>query len=401
MVAVLEDVTEHLRLQEFERSLQRAEAASQAKSEFLSRMSHELRTPLNAMIGFAQLLGMPGGTELDSRQREWTTQIQHAGWHLLELINETLDLARIESGAVQLTLTPVALAPAIANCKAMVAAIAEQRGVTLTVVSDAQLVAVLGDPTRFKQVLTNLLSNAIKYNKRGGGVTLSTRLAGDGRAEIAVSDTGLGMTDAQMRSLFEPYNRLGRESSEVEGTGIGLVISRRLAELMGGSLSVSSRAGEGSTFTLRLPSAPAAALPSVPADLAGAVPYPPRLVHYVEDNQTNVMVMEGVLRQRPQIELLTSTLGLDALAAVRMRRPDLILLDMHLPDISGLELLRHFKADDDLAPVPVIVVSADATPAHIEQALTMGARHYVTKPFDLRDFLAILDQVLQGTDTRW
>jgi PAS domain S-box-containing protein len=401
VVAVLEDVTEHLRLQASERSLQRAEAASLAKSEFLSRMSHELRTPLNAMIGFAQLLDMQSAGALDAKQRDWTQHIQHAGWHLLELINETLDLARIESGAMQLTLVPVALAPAIASCQAMVAATASEHGVSLTVAPGLHVPAVLGDATRVKQVLTNLLSNAIKYNRRGGGVTLSTRMAGDGQVEIAVADTGLGMTDEQVQELFQPYNRLGRDGSGIEGTGIGLVISRRLADLMGGSLGVSSRAGEGSTFTLRLPAAALAAAVEAPLDTAAPAPYPERLVHYVEDNETNVLVMQGVLAQRPQIELQTTTLGLDALSAVRARRPDLILLDMHLPDISGIELLRHLKGDDDLAPIPVIAVSADATPAHIERALTMGARHYVTKPFDLRAFLQIVDEVLHESDTRW
>ena len=400
VVAVLEDVTEHLRLQESARSLQRAQAASQAKSEFLSRMSHELRTPLNAMIGFAQLLGMPGGTELDKRQREWTQQIQHAGWHLLELINETLDLARIESGAARLDLTPVPLAPAMAACQAMVAASAEQRGVTLTVVSDIHVPAVLGDATRVKQVLTNLLSNAIKYNRRGGGVTVSSRPAAGGMVEVAVSDTGLGMTEMQMASLFEPYNRLGREGSGVEGTGIGLVISRRLAELMGGSLGVSSRAGEGSTFTLRLPAATEAPTPEAVRAGVASAPYHSRLVHYVEDNETNVEVMRGIFMQRPQVRLETSTLGLDGLTAIRATRPDLILLDMHLPDISGLELLRHLKQDDDVAAIPVVVVSADATTRQTEAALTSGALHYVTKPLDVADFLRRIDEILDGGDSR-
>ncbi len=401
MVAVLEDITEHMRLQASEQALQRAEAASQAKSDFLSRMSHELRTPLNAIIGFAQLLAMPGSADLGPRQREWVDQIQNAGWHLLALINETLDLARIESGALQLTPVPVDLAPVIASCRAMVATLAEQRGVSLEVTVDPQANAVLGDATRVKQVLTNLLSNAIKYNQAGGAVRLITRQASGGTIEIAVADTGMGMSEGQLRSLFQPYNRLGRDDTDIEGTGIGLVISRRLAELMGGTLAVSSHAGEGSTFTLCLPAAPGTGAHEPQAFESAAQPYPPCLVHYIEDNETNVLIMQGVLAQRPQIELQASSLGLDGLSALRRQRPDLILLDMHLPDISGLELLRHIKADDDLAPIPVIVVSADAMPAHVEQALTMGARHYVTKPFDMRQFLEVIDKTLSGSETLW
>jgi CheY-like chemotaxis protein len=210
------------------------------------------------------------------------------------------------------------------------------------------------------------------------------------------------MTQEQLGALFEPYNRLGRENSGIEGTGIGLVISRRLAELMGGTLTASSRAGVGSTFTLRLPAAGPLPLPA-PAPLSTDVPlaYHHRRVHYIEDNETNVEVMRGILAQRPQVVLTVSTLGLDGLDAVRRERPDLILLDMQLPDISGLELLRHLKQDDRHGDIPVVVVSADATPAHIEQALTLGAAHYVTKPVAVADFLALLDRTLDAIDTHW
>ncbi len=204
-----------------------------------------------------------------------------------------------------------------------------------------------------------------------------------------------------MAALFQPYNRLGRENSGIEGTGIGLVISRRLAELMGGTLQASSRADAGSTFTLRLPAAEAAE--TAPADPGAALPapYAQRLVHYVEDNAINIEVMRGVLAMRQQIVLECSALGLDGVAGIRHRRPDLILLDMQLPDVSGLELLRHLKADDLLASIPVIVVSADASPKHMEQALTLGAAHYVTKPLDVQRFLEIVDHVLEGAETRF
>jgi PAS domain S-box-containing protein len=404
MVAVLEDITEHLRLEESERALHRAEAANRAKSEFLSRMSHELRTPLNAMIGFAQLLGLDRDPALAAHQREWTQEIQRAGWHLLEMINETLDLARIESGAVQLNLAPLALGPLVSACEAMVSNAAGQRGIRVARALELDAVAVMGDATRLKQVLTNLLSNAVKYNRSGGTVTVSARrLQGTmaDQLEIAVADSGLGMTPEQLGALFQPYNRLGRENSGIEGTGIGLVISRRLTELMGGSLEVSSEAGQGSIFTLRLPAA-AAAEPPLPiyTDTSPA-PYQQRLVHYVEDNETNIEVMRGVFAQRAQIRLETSTLGLDGLAAIRASRPDLVLLDMQLPDISGLELLRHLKQDDAVAAIPVIVVSADATAAHMQAALTSGALHYVTKPLDVARFLEMVDAILQEAETRF
>ncbi len=404
LVGVLEDITEQLRLEESERALHRAEAANRAKNEFLSRMSHELRTPLNAMIGFAQLLGLDREPALVKHQRQWTQEIQRAGWHLLEMINETLDLARIESGAAQLKVEPVALAPLVQACQAMVATPAAQRGIQIRHTIAADAAGVLGDATRLKQVLINLLSNAVKYNREGGAVTLTTRrvfIDSDDWVEIAVTDSGLGMTPTQVGDLFQPYNRLGRESSGIEGTGIGLVISRRLSELMGGTLDVSSQPAQGSTFTLRLPAAAAATLPPEPYADTSPAPYQQRLVHYVEDNQINIEVMRGIFVQRPQIRLESSSLGLDGLAAIRKSRPDLVLLDMQLPDIGGLELLRHIKQDDDIAAIHVVVVSADATAGHMQQALTMGALHYVTKPLDVASFLQTVDSVLTDVETRW
>ncbi len=401
MVAVVEDISEHLRLEASERALQQAEAANLAKSEFLSRMSHELRTPLNAMIGFAQLLGLDREPALAVHQREWTQQIQRAGWHLLDLINETLDLARIESGSVQLKLEPLQLEPMVAACRAMVAGLAEQRQLQLRQQLDPAVDGVLADATRLKQVLTNLLSNAVKYNRAGGEVTLSSKLQPDGRVDVSVSDTGLGMTPDQLSRLFQPYNRLGREHSNIEGTGIGLVITQRLTELMGGQLTVSSRVGVGTTFVLTLPAARGTVAAPQRYTETSPAPYQQRLVHYVEDNETNIEVMRGVLAQRAQVVLKTSMLGLDGLSAIRRDKPDLVLLDMHLPDISGLELLRHLKQDVDVADIPVIVVSADATAGQMEQALTLGAMHYVTKPLEVSDFLALVDKALESADTRW
>jgi PAS domain S-box-containing protein len=401
-VAVVEDITEQLRLQASEQELHRVEAASRAKSEFLSRMSHELRTPLNAMIGFAQLLGLDRNPPLAATQADWAQQIQRAGWHLLEMINDTLDLARIESGSVRLDLAPVSLAPLLAGCRMLLEGAAAAREIRILEQVQPGAERVLADPTRLKQIVTNLLSNAIKYNHPGGAVRLLARPMGGGQVALQVHDTGPGLTTEQLAHLFEPYNRLGRERGTVEGTGIGLVISRRLAELMGGSLEAASQPGEGAVFTLLLPGAEAAQtlLAGVEPE-PGPAAYQRRHVHYVEDNETNIEVMRGILLQRPQIELGVSTLGLDALDALRRAPPQLILLDMQLPDISGLELLRHLKADPALAGIPVIVVSADATTRRIEEALTLGAAHYVTKPIEIGRFLGLVDELLESQDTRW
>ena len=401
IVGVVEDITEHLRLEEAERAREAAEASNRAKSEFLSRMSHELRTPLNAMLGFAQLLEIDQRHPLAAAQRPWVGQIQQAGWHLLEMINDVLDLSRIESGNLRLQPATLDLPELVAATVALVASDAIARDIRISQDLGPGTSGIVGDATRVKQILTNLLSNAVKYNAEGGRVHVASRLVRPDCVEIAVTDTGMGMTPAQMEELFKPFNRLGRERTATQGTGIGLVISRRLAELMGGSIGVQSFPGEGSSFTLRLPRAidpdtvrsNLDALDSEPAD------YHRRIVHYVEDNETNVEVMRGILAQRAQVQMEVSVTGLDGLAAVRARRPHLILLDMHLPDISGLELLRHFKSDPDIASIPVIVVSADALGPQIDAALAAGANRYLTKPVDVSELLAAIDDLLARMDT--
>ncbi|MED5619466.1 CHASE domain-containing protein [Ideonella sp. BN130291] len=403
MVGVVEDITEHLKLEEAERARETAEAANRAKSDFVSRMSHELRTPLNAMLGFAQLLELDRQAPLRPHQIEWTAQIQQAGWHLLHMINDTLDLSRIESGTLRLQTQAVPVAEVVQSTCALVEQAATQRRVTVEQHLDPAADAVLGDETRVKQILTNLLSNAVKYNVEGGRVLITSRLAGPDTLEIEVRDSGLGMDEAQMAELFQPFNRLGRES-HAEGTGIGLVISRRLAELMGGALTAQSRPGEGSSFRLVLPLArrdagmPVAPLPGQARE---ALDYHQRLVHYIEDNETNAEVMRGILAQRPQVRLKVSGTGLDGLAAIRQQPPSLVLLDMHLPDVDGLELLRHLKQDLRTADIPVIVVSADATRIRIDEAMALGAAHYVTKPVNVAAMLRLLDEVLEQQDTRF
>ena len=401
IVGVVEDITEHLRLEEAEKAREAAEASNAAKSEFLSRMSHELRTPLNAMLGFAQLLEIDQRHPLAPAQRPWVGQIQQAGWHLLEMINDVLDLSRIESGNLRLQIATLDLPELVAATVALVGSDASRRDIRISQDLAPGTAGILGDATRVKQILINLLSNAVKYNGDGGRVHIASRLMAPDRVEISVTDTGMGMTPAQMEELFKPFNRLGRERSALQGTGIGLVISRRLAELMGGSIGVKSFPGEGSSFTLKLPKSIDPDTIRSPFDPleTGPAEYHRRIVHYVEDNETNVEVMHGILAQRPQVQMEVSVTGLDGLAAVRAQRPHLILLDMHLPDISGLELLRHFKADPETASIPVLIVSADALAPQIDAALAAGATRYLTKPVDVAEFLGALDDLLGRMDT--
>ena len=401
LVAVVEDIDELLKLEVAERAREAAEASNRAKSEFLSRMSHELRTPLNAMLGFAQLLELDPQHPLAPAQQPRVTQIQDAGWHLLEMINDVLDLSRIESGNLSLQVAPVKLAAVLEASIAMVSGEAQRRRIEISQALRPGTGVLLGDATRIKQILTNLLSNAVKYNADDGRVHIATQLVAGDSVEISVTDTGLGMTPEQLGNLFQPFNRLGRERSTQEGTGIGLVISQRLADSMGGSLNADSRAGEGSMFTLTLPCPVEIDTERSEFDDMAREPavYHRRRVHYVEDNATNVEVMRGILAQRPQVELQVSVDGRGALEALARHRPDLILLDMHLPDINGMELLRRFRADPRLRNVPIVMVSADALEQQIADAFAAGCDHYLTKPVSVSELLAVVDAILEQLDT--
>jgi len=401
IVGVVEDITEHLRLEEAERAREAAELSNRAKNDFLSRMSHELRTPLNAMLGFAQLLEIDRRNPLTPGQRPWVAQIQQAGWHLLEMINDVLDLSRIDSGNLRLQTGTLDLRELVDATTALVASDAAKRGIRISAELAPEASAILGDGTRVKQILTNLLSNAVKYNIDGGRVHVASRLGGPDLVEVSVTDTGLGMTPEQMEELFRPFNRLGRERTALQGTGIGLVISRRLAELMGGSIRVKSVTGQGSSFILRLPKAiDPDTVPSSLDDLSAlSADYHRRIVLYIEDNETNIEVMRGIVAQRAQVQLEIATTGLGGLAAVRERRPHLLLLDMHLPDMAGLDLLHHLKADPATSTIPVIVVSADATAQQVDAALDAGAVRYLTKPVGVNELLSALDDLLERADT--
>jgi PAS domain S-box-containing protein len=384
------------RTQELVTALDSAERASRAKSEFLSRMSHELRTPLNAILGFAQILQLKADA-LPAPARDQLRQIETAGCHLLELINEVLDLSRIESGTMTVSREPVALAPLVTECVRMAEPLARRHDVQLASrADDAAGLHAIGDRTRLRQVVTNLLSNAIKYNRPGGTATVAVAHAAEGRIEIAVADTGRGFTQQQLEQLFQPFNRLGAERGPVEGTGIGLVITKRLVELMGGTLDVATTAGAGSVFTVRLPAAQGGAA-AVPAP-ASVEPAPAtdgaRTVLYIEDNPSNVDLLASVLALRPGLQLVTAANGTDGLALARSRRPDLIIVDVALPDIDGFEVCRRLRADAAFARAPIVALSANAMPADIAKGRGAGFDAYLTKPLDVPALLAELDRRL-------
>jgi PAS domain S-box-containing protein len=396
LVGVVEDITDQLRIEELDRAREAAEAANQAKNEFLSRMSHELRTPMNAILGFTQLMQMDGHEPLPASQRARAQQIAQAGWHLLEMINDTLDLSRIESGSLRLDLGPQPLPTLLARALALVQGQATERGLAISQRIDPGAACVVGDTTRVTQILTNLLSNAVKYNQAGGSVSIVARVAEPGWVEVSVRDTGLGLTADQRAELFQPFNRLGREHTGLPGTGIGLVISQRLAEMMGGSLRAEAvDDGPGACFVLRLA---AAAAPSAPPREAGpdapprTPPGPRRRLLYIEDNLLNADVMRGILEQRPGIELEVASTVEAGVRALRERPPALVLLDWQLPDGDGLDVLRRLGEAGRVPPV--VVVSANAQPEQILAARAAGARHYLTKPLDVRELLALVDELL-------
>ncbi len=375
-----------------------AAAASRAKSEYLSRMSHELRTPLNAILGFAQLMEMDERTEEDT---ENIRMILDAGKHLLSMINEVLDISRIESGRLQLESQPVPLAEVAGEAEAMVGPLAVQRDIRIVNRLGERATSVLADHQRLRQVLLNLLSNAIKYNYPGGTVTITE--AEDPRrpafARLCITDTGPGLTAEQRTRLFTPFERLDADRSGVEGTGLGLALSYRLAEAMGGILGVTSAPGEGSTFWVDLPrSEDAPAALAVPAAFEPASLPPPVActVLYIEDNPVNIKLMQAIVAMRPGVTLLAALTGSEGLDLARRCRPALLLLDRQLPDISGEQVLAELKAGPTTAAIPVVVVSADASPQQIDTLLAAGARAYLTKPLAVQDVLAQIDAAGSG-----
>jgi CheY-like chemotaxis protein len=376
-----------------------AEKANLAKSDFLSSMSHELRTPLNAILGFAQLMESDSPLPTPS-QKESIAQILQAGWYLMELINEILDLAMIESGRLSWSLEPMALTEVMLECQTMIEPQAQKRGVRITFPMIDSPCFIKGDRTRVKQVLINLLSNAIKYNQTGGSVVVECGACGPQRIRISVRDTGAGLSPEKLAQLFQPFNRLGQEASGEEGTGIGLMVTKRLVELMGGAIGVASTVGEGSVFWIELV---VAAAPQLAAgEVEVVVASQPQIQNaalrtllYVEDNPANLQLVEQIVARRPDMRLLSARNGTLGIELARASQPDVILMDINLPGMSGIKAMQILRADATTAHIPVVALSANAIPRDIERGLEAGFFRYLTKPIRVNEFMETLDVALK------
>ena len=376
-----------------------AERANLAKSNFLSGMSHELRTPLNAILGFAQLLESDTPPPTES-QKEGIAQILQAGEFLLVLINEILDLAMIESGRLSWSQEPVSLTDVMLECQAMIEPQARKHGIRVVFPKLDSPCFVTGDRTRVKQVLINLLSNAIKYNQAGGSVAVEYSVSAPQRMRVSVRDTGAGLPPEKLAQLFQPFNRLGQEAGAEEGTGIGLVMAQRLIELMGGAIGVESTIGKGSVFWIEL------VVSTVPRVATGetelAKPARPavqdraaqRTLLYVEDNPANLQLVVKIIARRPDIRLLTARTGILGIELARASRPDVILMDINLPGMSGIKAMQILRADTATAHIPIVALSANAIPRDIERGLQAGFFRYLTKPIKVNEFLETLDVAL-------
>ena len=406
--AAARDFTERKRLDqslqeknvELESAKSVAEKANLAKSDFLSSMSHELRSPLNAILGFAQLMESDSPPPTPA-QKESIDQILQAGWHLLTLIDDILDLAKVEAKQVPLSREPVSMGEVMVECQGMTEPQAQQRGIHMAFPRFAMPCYVLADRTRVKQVLINLLSNAIKYSQPQGTVEVTCAESTPGRIRVSVGDTGAGLSPEQVAQLFQAFNRLGQEAGGEEGTGIGLVVAKRLVELMGGVIGVDSAVGEGSVFWFELCSvaephlgmeggeAEALAQPLVPR---GARPH---TLLYVEDNPANMKLVEQIIARHPDIRLLTAVNGNSGIEIARGSLPDVILMDINLPDINGFEVLKILHSDPTTAQIPVMAVSASAMPLDVERGLKAGFFRYLTKPIKVTEFMEAMVVALE------
>jgi PAS domain S-box-containing protein len=405
--AAARDVTEQKRLDqvlqdknvELESAKSAAEKANLAKSDFLSSMSHELRTPLNAILGFAQLLeaGSPSPTPTQIVRLH---QIEKAGWYLLELINEILDFSVIESGKLSLSHEPVSLSDVISECQALIEAQAEMRNIQINFLPfDATLFAH-ADRTRVKQVLINLLSNAIKYNREHGTVEVRCAASSPERIHISVKDSGAGLSPELLAQLFQPFNRLGQEGGTEEGTGIGLVVTKQLVELMGGAIGVKSTVGEGTEFRVELIRSLTPQLAAGDVRLAelaqmSLASAAQQTLLYVEDNPANLMLVEQIMADHPQVHMLSARDGRRGVSLAREHLPDVILMDINLPGISGFETLKILRNDPATAHIPVVALSANALLRDIEHGLAAGFFRYLTKPIKINEFLSALDDALK------
>jgi PAS domain S-box-containing protein len=392
------DVTERKKTEDALRIAQlEAERANRAKSAFLSNMSHDLRTPLNAILGFAQLLDLD---DLPDDRRESVAQILRGGTHLLSLINEVLDIARIEAGHLSLSMEPVRALEMVELASELVRPLAAQRGISLVVDREAGAdVIVTADSQRLNQILLNFLSNAVKYNQERGTVRIGFERVDKGRVRLTVTDTGAGIAESKLRLLFQPFERLGAEQTGIEGTGLGLALSRGLAEAMGGVVGVSSEVGQGSTFWVELALAEVASAAAAVNDhgpsRVEARPETRGTVLYIEDNPSNVRLMQRVLERRPGVRLCHAPDGHSGMAAAQAHPPDLIFLDLHLPDLRGEEVLRRLSADVRLREIPVAVLTADATAEQSRRLKAAGACAYITKPLEISELLRLVDDRLR------
>jgi PAS domain S-box-containing protein len=401
-LVLVNDITERLHNEtDLKQAKKEAERANKAKSEFLSRMSHELRTPLNAILGFGQLLERQNPTPT---QRGRLGHIISAGRHLLGLINEVLDISRIEVGRMQLSLEPVSVVETIQETLDLMRPLAAERKIQLVANVDLDAsVHVLADRQRFKQVLLNLLTNGVKYTPIGGSVTVSSTTNGDDKVRLRVADTGPGIAQEKLARLFTPFDRLGAEQSNVEGTGLGLALSQRLIQAMGGGIGVEKSFSSGSIFWIELPRTKSPLEQTRPAKARQHKHSRPgkgkrRTLLYIEDNVSNLTLIEQILEERPQIELLTAMQARVGLDLARQHLPDLILLDLHLPDLPGWEVLSQLKADETTSDIPVVVISADATTRQVKRLMKAGAATYLTKPLDVVEFFRVLDQTAAATN---
>jgi PAS domain S-box-containing protein len=396
-----QDLTERRKVEaELTSAKSLAEKANLAKSDFLSSMSHELRSPLNAILGFAQLMDSEIPPVTPS-QKASIDQILHAGWYLLELINEILDLTVVESGKLSLSVEPVSLGEVLLECHAMIEPQGQKRDLKLVFPRCEIPHFVLADRIRLKQILINLLSNAIKYNQPGGSVVLDFTTNTLGRTRINIRDTGLGLPPEKLSQLFQPFNRLGQETSTEEGTGIGLVMSKLLVELMGGKIGAESTVGAGSVFWFELSSTTAPQFATVRVESTAAGPaeiqpgLPPRTLLYVEDNTANLNLVEQIIARRPDIRLLSALNGTLGIEIARSVLPDVILMDINLPGISGIQALRILRGDPVTAHIPVLAISANAMQGDIQKGLEAGFFRYLTKPINVKEFLLALDVALE------
>jgi signal transduction histidine kinase/ActR/RegA family two-component response regulator len=385
---------------ELESTKTEAEKANQAKSEFISSMSHELRSPLNAILGFAQLMDSDSPPPT-SAQKESIAQILQAGWHLLTLINEILDLAKVESRQTPLSNEPVSLAEVISECQGMIEQQAQQRGIRMVFPCFDMPCFVMADRTRVKQVLINLLSNAIKYNVKQGMVEVKCTESTPGRVLVSVSDSGAGLLPEQLEQLFQAFNRLGQEAGNEEGTGIGLVVAKRLVELMGGIIGVDSTVGVGSVFWFELNSVdePQLNIEDSEAMVHASIPATSgtrqRTLLYVEDNPANLKLVEQIIARYPDIHLLTALNGISGIDIANSNSPDIILMDINLPGISGIETMKILHADLATRHIPVIALSANAMPADVEKGLKAGFFRYITKPINVNEFMEAVNVALE------